>query len=257
MVVLVLCGLAAASASETAAGQAHKQSSPTAKGPIPEHVVQAARTGELVVLQRELDEKPDLVHRYDAKGYTLLHHASDDAQEVAAGLLLQRGADVNLRTRDVGLSPLILACNRLQRAHGLMDLLIAAGAELDAQDAHLGVSGLMIAADGGDEELVQKLLRAGARVAARDRRGRRPSQFARERGHVRLAARLAGLEQQQAAAAAAQTAQASKAAVAEEAAHANKAAAPRMPTTIYLGSRNGIACRHVTVERQRHRRGLT
>ena len=184
---------------------------------LPERVVLAASSGALQTLDLELSWDPRLAfahgappfahisprstsahtHRAnsarrprpaDAEGYQLLHHAADKVRPEICRLLLARGADVDARTADTGLTPLIFAVNRLDV--GLVETFIEAGADLDMQDKVLGASALMIAADGGHHALVERLLAGGARRGVLDKRGRQAIDYARENGHHDLAAFL-------------------------------------------------------------------
>ncbi|EOD29113.1 hypothetical protein EMIHUDRAFT_456810 [Emiliania huxleyi CCMP1516] len=80
---------------------------------LPERVVLAASSGALQTLDLELSWDPRLAFAHDAEGYQLLHHAADKVRPEICRLLLARGADVDARTADTGLTPLIFAVNRL------------------------------------------------------------------------------------------------------------------------------------------------
>jgi ankyrin repeat protein len=109
--------------------------------PSPQHVaelVTAVRTGDLDTTRSILDRSPELVnaatdleHRLrpsDARAIRLIHLAIAENQIEAARLLIERGADLNVRNAD-GRSPLH-DCFELGR-DGFAQELLAAGAEAD------------------------------------------------------------------------------------------------------------------------------
>src|SRR5689334_11846052 len=89
--------------------------------------------------------------------------------------LLERGVQVNNRM-DINGSPLHLAA-----AYGFVGIvkdLLAAGANLEAEDDPAGVHPLHVAADAGKADVLKLLLDHGAKVDARDREERTPLKMA-------------------------------------------------------------------------------
>lgn len=112
----------------------------------------AAATGRLQTLERMLQDGvgPDTGA---VTGFTALLAASYNNQEEAAGLLLERGADANIRTRN-------------------------------------GPTALMLAAERGNKRLLQLLLSKGARPGARDGDGLSARDYAESEGHMEAVALL-------------------------------------------------------------------
>ena len=128
--------------------------------------------------------------QYDDEGYTALHYAASHGHAAAVGALLDHGATVDARTR-VGLTPLMLACHGRLVSHGdVVDVLIAHSAQLDAIDAMVGASSLMLVARNGDEGLAHRLYAAGARLDVRDHKGKSAATYALDEGHYELALSL-------------------------------------------------------------------
>jgi ankyrin repeat protein len=112
-----------------------------------------------------LDEDPDLVNSYSHDGWTPLHLAAFFGREEVARLLLERGADVNARSRSERFArantPLHAAAANSQTA--VAEMLIARGADVNAQDGH-GFTPLALAANSRNDLLVILLLEKGAQA---------------------------------------------------------------------------------------------
>ncbi|MGI4791559.1 MAG: ankyrin repeat domain-containing protein [Janthinobacterium lividum] len=79
------------------------------------------------------------------------------------GLLLENGADPNLRRQPDMMTPLMLAV--FMRNHAMVDLLLDHGADVNAvQERAISETALSTAAYKGDFALVQRLLKAGATI---------------------------------------------------------------------------------------------
>ena len=101
---------------------------------------------------------------------TILYYSDSPRGEGQAilGMLLDRGADVNIRNRQ-GRSALFYACRGANVA--VQDMLLAHGANVHITD-RAGVTALMVAAEYGDERVARILLDKGLDANARDRHGR-------------------------------------------------------------------------------------
>jgi ankyrin repeat protein len=105
---------------------------------VGERLIQAVRTGDLEAMRSTLDRNPELVNAAtdleyrlrpsDTPAMHLIHLAVAEDQMEAARLLIERGADLNLRNAD-GRLP-IHDCFELGRDE-FAQLLLAAGAEAD------------------------------------------------------------------------------------------------------------------------------
>ncbi|KAG9396167.1 Ankyrin repeats (3 copies) [Carpediemonas membranifera] len=118
----------------------------------------AAGKGFTDIAKLLLDANPSMVDVADNKGYSPLHAASASGHTACARLLLDRGADINLRAND-DRTPLI------EGAFGghaeTIALLIEKQADLD-QQAKIGDTALMAAIINGHTSCAELLIEAGA-----------------------------------------------------------------------------------------------
>jgi ankyrin repeat protein len=108
-------------------------------------------------------------------GWALIHHYSKWGFAMAVWLLLEKGCDVNAKSKSSA-TPLIAAMYR-----GLADvvqLLLARGAEVNAKGEY-GLTALMEASRSGRAEIVKLLLDAGADIEVRDTRGKTAWDYAK------------------------------------------------------------------------------
>jgi ankyrin repeat protein len=138
----------------------------------------AQHIGDETIVTALLDHGADPNVR-DANGLTVLHyvlgHRFDDPETVRT--LIAHGAKVNVHSDTDGVTPLHQAA-----ANGhvkSMQLLLAAGADIHARDAH-GRTPLMTAASEGEPEALRLLLARGGRAGDRDRDGKTALAYARE-----------------------------------------------------------------------------
>jgi ankyrin repeat protein len=117
-------------------------------------------------------------------GYEMvLHEAADKGQEELVRLLLRHGADAN-RMNEGGEAPLMLACRGGHLAVAQMLLPHMRAEVLQAENEH-GLTALHGAADGGNEEVVDYLIKNGAQVHIKDyKHGRTPLLIACIMGHL-------------------------------------------------------------------------
>lgn len=119
----------------------------------------AAVGGDLVALQEVLSATPAILNSTDEAGFTALHHAVRERQSDAVKLLLDAGADTDLRTLRGGMTPLHIAVDENQGP--IVELLLAAGADVNARD-ELGRTPLSLALRANRTELAQLLQQHGA-----------------------------------------------------------------------------------------------
>ncbi|KAI5856990.1 ankyrin repeat-containing domain protein [Tricharina praecox] len=107
----------------------------------------------------------------DREKQTPLYYAVEHGQEDVVRKLLEHGADINIKDR-VGMSPLSRACAQCA-VHinvDMVQLLIENGADVRSKDED-GMTPLHHACREGHEEVVRRLLKAGASAKAMDKRG--------------------------------------------------------------------------------------
>lgn len=127
----------------------------------------------------------------DAKtsfGRTPLQNACLAGNLAGAKVLIKNGADVNAMGKE-GWSPLILATN--QGRLKMVDLLLNAGVDINLANAKLGITPLHLSSVKGYGKITTMLLKRGAAVNAKDKRGRTPLYYACRYGHKKIAKYLA------------------------------------------------------------------
>jgi len=145
----------------------------------PLDVFDAAAVGRTRGLEELLDGEQELVTAWSPDGFTALHLAAFFGQEEAAGILLERGAEVNLVARNatIHVTPLHSAAAGSHPA--LVKLLLEHGADPNAaQDG--GFTPLHSAAQNDDRESAEALLEAGADPSLANDDGKTPADLAGE-----------------------------------------------------------------------------
>ncbi|MDE2981467.1 MAG: ankyrin repeat domain-containing protein [Gemmatimonadota bacterium] len=128
-------------------------------------VADAAQRGDLAVVRRLLRDGAD-VNAAQGDGMTALHWAAERGNHELAEVLLYAGARVDAGTRIGHYTPLHLAA---RAAHGqVVALLLDADADPDARTTNSGASALHLAAGAGDPSVIESLVKAGAGVNARE-----------------------------------------------------------------------------------------
>ena len=145
---------------------------------------EAAAVGRLDRVRELLNANVASINSYSHDGWTPLHLASHFGQKEVAAYLLQKGADVESRSRNpLANTPLHAAVAGMQRT--CVALLLQNGADPAAIYGN-GLTALHVAAANGDDASARLLLSAKARIDARDGDGRSPIEHAKERGHERM-----------------------------------------------------------------------
>ncbi len=141
----------------------------------------AARTGNLNAVKLLIDRGASVNGADEFKGYTPLMFAATENQPDVAKLLIERGADVNARSRrfefgnlkeasggalmeraECGMSPLQYAAREGNLETG--QVLIAAGADVNAPEAQHNFTPALIAVYNGKYDFAAMLLEYGAKV---------------------------------------------------------------------------------------------
>jgi len=143
--------------------------------------------------REKLRQRPELALVRGRRGRTLLHEAAGAGSIATLNLLLEFGADANALDAG-GHTPLYRAANECSSQAGaeIVQLLVAAGADVRAQTGTQRCTALHMAARRGNVEIAAALLACGAPLDLRDRRGDTPGMRAINCRKVKVAALLAG-----------------------------------------------------------------
>lgn len=120
----------------------------------------AAFFGRREIVELLLEKGAAIDKGDEENGATPLFQAVYGLEPEIASLLVDRGADVNKKTKP-GMSPLMLAANSKQA--DIVAMLVERGADVGAKDAE-DLTPLMYAAEGGSSEIAGLLLEHGAEV---------------------------------------------------------------------------------------------
>jgi uncharacterized protein len=154
-------------------------------------IFEAAAVGDTERVQELLDDDPGQVSAWAEDGFTPLHLATYFRRPKTARLLIERGALVDVVARNEQLQVTPLQSAAAAREEETAALLLERGADPNAQQRG-GFTALHAAAQHGDEPFVELLLAHGADPTLATDDGRTAANFARDGGHVELAARLSG-----------------------------------------------------------------
>jgi uncharacterized protein len=141
--------------------------------------------GETGSVRKHLEDNPGLLNAYSADGFTPLGLASFFGQDPIVEILIDQGANVNLPSNNsYRVAPIHSACaisNYL-----IVERLIKLGADVNAKQMH-GVSPLHSAAHNGQTKLAELLINNGANVNAKMDDGQTPLMMAVEKNFTETA----------------------------------------------------------------------
>ena len=159
--------------------------------PVDSPVADAAMNGNADRVRVLLDQGAD-ANEAQGDGMTALHWAAENGDPAIADLLIQAGADLEATTRIGGYTPLLLASRNGSAT--VVESLLDAGSDAHATTATGGTTSLHFAAAIGSAQAASALLDHGADVSARESAwGQTPLMFAASAGRVDvLAALLSG-----------------------------------------------------------------
>lgn len=140
-------------------------------------VFEAAAFGRTARLRSILESDPSQATAVADDGFTALHLAVYAEQAEAARLLIEHGADVDVRSSGSIARVPPLGTAAFVRSVPIARLLLDAGADVDGRGDG-GFTALHSAAMNGDVELVELLLERGADVAVENAKGKRPADLA-------------------------------------------------------------------------------
>jgi ankyrin repeat protein len=133
-----------------------------------QRLLDAAKAGQLDLVNKLLSKKADVNHAEAGSGATALHLAAMEQHASVVSALLKHGADVNLKTLS-GRTPLLLAIAGGDKALATVDCLLNGGAEIEAGSAGDGNGGdtpLFMAVSQGANRLIDRLISGGASTRA-------------------------------------------------------------------------------------------
>lgn len=153
-------------------------------------VFESAALGKLERLTRLLAQDPRSLDSFSADGFTPLQLATFFAEPATSKLLLQRGANVEL----VSKNPMALNAIHSAAAGGsteIVERLLHSGADPNARQ-HGGFTALHAAAGAGRADLVRVLIAHGADKNAVNDAGKSARELALEKGHAAVVKLLDG-----------------------------------------------------------------
>jgi ankyrin repeat protein len=165
-----------------------------AQSPDTKAFLKAAREGDLATVRAQLDAGQD-VNATELDGYTALMFAVVGQHDEVALLLLDRGADPNIKDPVLGQVPLMFAGNVYRyekkglfgmlreqtidsRPTPVMAALVGHGANVNAFDSRDGWTPLFFSVEASNVDGIRYLLSQGARVNAADLSGMTPLMLA-------------------------------------------------------------------------------
>ena len=154
---------------------------------LPVAVADAAFLGNLVDVRKFLSAAAGAVNSrcWDRDNGTLLLSAAVGGQHGLVRFLLNRCATVD-QENSVGLTPLQAAACQQPGNKETIEMLMEAGANIEAGNPHDGTTALIYAAELGTVDAAQALLSGGATVDAAKRDGGTALMAASHRGHLEL-----------------------------------------------------------------------
>lgn len=156
----------------------------------------AAQSGDVAQIKTLLEAGADHA-AVDEAGETALMHAAHGGHVAAVQLLIAAGADVNAKSPQ-GWTALAKAAYNSETERGyveVIEVLHEAGASLDER-IFFGITPLMLAAGGGDAQVVEWLINTGADVLAANEGGRTARMMADDKFYVDVINLLHEAEQQ-------------------------------------------------------------
>lgn len=127
------------------------------------------------------------INKRDIFGYSAFFLACRDSDIEQINILLDLGADINQKTTDNQLTPLMEAC--CSPSEEPVEILLRRGADMTPVNPH-GLTALALACVKGRLEHVETLMKKGADVAVRNRDGHRPLCAAARHGETDITLRI-------------------------------------------------------------------
>lgn len=164
-------------------GPTEQKTKADTKRPSPSAVLTLAIYTKDVAAVRALLDAGLNPNHHEASMLPPIFYAVQGGDTTITGLLIQHGADVNVRLGKDEATPLMRAAASLHP--DVVSQLLKAGAHLDAQD-RLGATALMWASVKGCQACATRLIAAGALLDVRGRMGETALQLAVETGDLNM-----------------------------------------------------------------------
>ena len=149
-------------------------------------IFEAAATGTQDRVEQLLHKDPSILNCYSADGWTPLHLAVFFGRINIVHLLLNRGAEINVPSKnDQRVTPLHSALANPHNA-AVAQLLIDRGADLNARQSE-GYTPLHYAAANGLEQIVRSLIAKSVDVSAKEAGGKSAYDLAVQKGYTAIA----------------------------------------------------------------------
>ncbi len=153
------------------------------KGELDNKLAQAIGQASLTMVKECLQQGAQ-VNANDKNGITPLMRASMNGCTQIAAALLEKGADINLKSAQSGFNALHFAC--LNGYPETAKLLLEKGPDINTPSKD-GVTSLILAAFFGRVEVVKLLVAKGANINAVDGQGHNAAQWANAQGYPEIA----------------------------------------------------------------------
>src|SRR5574343_570385 len=121
-------------------------------------IIRATKKGSYKSVKKILEEDPRKIDTVDRHGYTALMISSEDGNQRIVNLLLSRGANPRIKSKD---SDTALSLASYSGHVSIIKELLDGGARIDSKDSD-GDSPLIIASNNGHLKAVKLLLKEGA-----------------------------------------------------------------------------------------------
>jgi ankyrin repeat protein len=157
------------------------------------NIFEAAAVGQTPRVKELLETSSDLLDSYSLDGYTPLGLSAHFGNEETVKLLLDKGANVNARSKDGNLNNMALHAAIAGNYEQIVRILIQHGADLNAKcegQWRLGYTPLHVAGYFGREAMIPMLLQHGAIPTVLNDTGESPYEVATLKGHLEAAALL-------------------------------------------------------------------
>jgi ankyrin repeat protein len=143
----------------------------------------AAYEGKIGTVRDAIESGSDVNATDPEKSLTALHMAAYNGHSEIVKLLIDHGATIDCRDNE-GKTPLIHACT--DAFPETVEILLDAGADVNAKESTEGFTPLMMGAGLGQTDVVRVLLRHNADKAMRDDDGDAAIDHARNKGHAEI-----------------------------------------------------------------------